>query len=170
MATLKGFALPFGPPPASSPLASLGPDAHAVAKGRLCGQHAGFNLIGATRVAVPQDFGTDSPPHPPLALRARPSPTTRKAESTCASTSCARPWPLSHHISWSQLLRRTFGIEVVCTRCQAPLRLIAVIKSEETATKILTVMHLPTEVPQLHPARPPPTARQEACGAEDWVN
>ena len=54
------------------------------------------------------------------------------------------------------MLRRVFGIEVVCTRCQAPLRLIALIKSEATAKKILDAMHLPSEVPRLHPARPPP--------------
>lgn len=37
---------------------------------------------------------------------------------------------------------------------QGPLRLIALIKSEKTARKILTAMHLPSEVPKLHPARP----------------
>jgi hypothetical protein len=58
----------------------LDPDAHPVAKGNLCGQHAGFNLHAATRVAVPRDFGTDSPRHLPLALRARPSPTTSRAD------------------------------------------------------------------------------------------
>jgi hypothetical protein len=68
------------------------------------------------------------------------------------------------------LLRRVFGIEIVCSKCHSQLRLIALIKTEDIAKKILTAMHLPTEVPQLHPARPPPTARQEVCGAEDWVN
>ena len=68
------------------------------------------------------------------------------------------------------MLRRVFGIEILCKKCKAPLRLIALIKSEDTARKILTAMHLPSEVPQLHPARPPPTSCQEACGAEDWVN
>ena len=71
------------------------------------------------------------------------------------------------------MLRRVFGIEILCTKCKAPLRLIALIKSEETAKKILDAMHLPSEVPQLHPARPPPTSCQEACdaeGAEDWLN
>jgi hypothetical protein len=35
----------------------LDPDAHAVAKGNLCGQHAGFNLHGATRVAANDEQG-----------------------------------------------------------------------------------------------------------------
>ena len=30
------------------------------------------------------------------------------------------------------------------------------LKTEDIAKKILTAMHLPTEVPELHPARPPP--------------
>ena len=40
-------------------------------------------------------------------------------------------------------MRRVFGIEVVCSKCKAPLRLIALIKSEDTAKEILTAMHLP---------------------------
>jgi hypothetical protein len=72
------------------------------------------------------------------------------------------------------LLRRVFGIEILCKKCKAPLRLIALIKSEDTARKILTAMHLPTEVPQLHPARPPPgspgvESGEEQAG-ESWLN
>jgi hypothetical protein len=65
------------------------------------------------------------------------------------------------------LLRKTFGFEIVCSKCQAPLRLIALIKTEDIAKKILTAMHLPTDIPELHPARPPP--RHPESG-EDWVN
>jgi hypothetical protein len=56
------------------------------------------------------------------------------------------------------------GAEIVCQKCQSPLRLIALIKNEDIAKKILVAMHLPAEVPQLHPARPPP---QEAEGGGD---
>ena len=34
--------------------------------------------------------------------------------------------------------------------------MIALIKSEDIAKKVLTAMHLPSDVPQLGPARPPP--------------
>ena len=72
------------------------------------------------------------------------------------------------------MLRRVFGIEIICTKCKAPLRLIALIKTEETAKKILTAMHLPTEVPQLHPARPPPSSPGvedgEEYASENWLN
>jgi hypothetical protein len=40
----------------------LDPDDRPVSKGTLCSQDHGFNLHAATRVAVPRDSGTDSPP------------------------------------------------------------------------------------------------------------
>jgi hypothetical protein len=43
-----------------------------------------------------------------------------------------------------------------CTKCKSQLRLIALIKTENLAKKILTAMHLPVAIPQLRPARPPP--------------
>jgi hypothetical protein len=79
----------------------------------------------------------------------------------------AKPAGKSRYIPWSELLRRTFGFEIVCQKCQAPLRLIALIKSEDIAKKILTAMHLPADVPELHPARPPP---RENGGGDDWLN
>jgi hypothetical protein len=76
----------------------------------------------------------------------------------------------SRYIPWAELLRRTFGFEIVCQKCQSPLRLIALIKSEDIAKKILTAMHLPTEVPELHPARPPRPPPRAAGDDEDWLN
>jgi hypothetical protein len=51
--------------------------------------------------------------------------------------------PPSHYISWSQLLKRTFEIDTVCPRCKTPLRLIAMIETEDTIKKILSAMGLP---------------------------
>jgi hypothetical protein len=56
--------------------------------------------------------------------------------------------------------------ELLCSKCKGPLRLVALIKSEEVAKKILTAMRLPTEVPELHPARPPPGTAGMAGGEE----
>jgi hypothetical protein len=50
---------------------------------------------------------------------------------------------------------------------QVQLRLIALIKTEDIAKKILTAMHLPVDIPQLRPARPPP---HKAGGGDDWLN
>ena len=43
-------------------------------------------------------------------------------------------------------------------------------KNQDIAKKILTAMHLPTEVPELYPARPPPGSDREAGDEEDWVS
>jgi hypothetical protein len=50
----------------------------------------------------------------------------------------SRTLPLSHYISWSQLLRRTFEIDTICPRCKSPLRLIAPIETEDTIKKPTT--------------------------------
>jgi hypothetical protein len=49
----------------------------------------------------------------------------------------------SFHISWGQLLKRTFEIDTVCPRCKTPLRLIAMIETEDTIKKVLSAMGLP---------------------------
>jgi hypothetical protein len=61
----------------------------------------------------------------------------------------------------------TLPIRGLRSKCQAPLRLIALIQTENIAGRILTAMHLPSDIPKLHPARPPP---QKADGGDDWVN
>jgi hypothetical protein len=78
-----------------------------------------------------------------------------------------KPAAKSRHIPWAELLRRTFAVDIVCGKCQSPLRLIALIKTEAIAKKILAAMRLPTGIPELHPARPPPRQQE---GGEDWLN
>ncbi len=96
------------------------------------------------------------------------------AEPTPAPTEKDKPAGKSRYIPWAELLRKTFGFELLCSKCKGPLRLVALIKSEEVAKKILTAMHLPTEVPELHPARPPPGTAAVAGGeegpGESWLN
>jgi hypothetical protein len=62
----------------------------------------------------------------------------------------------------------------VCSKCHSQLRLIALIKTEDIAERILTAMHLPVDIPELHPARPPPVSPGVAGGEEragdDWLN
>ena len=90
----------------------------------------------------------------------------QSTEAEAAATE--KPVRKSRYIPWAELLRRTFGFEIVCQKCQAPLRLIALVKNQDVAKKILTAMHLPTEVPELHSARPPPGADREVRDAKDW--
>jgi hypothetical protein len=49
----------------------------------------------------------------------------------------------------SPLRRQTFEIDTGCPRYKAPLRLIALIATEDTIKKFLSAMGLPTEPPRL---------------------
>jgi hypothetical protein len=54
----------------------------------------------------------------------------------------------SRYIPWHELLRRTFGSEVVCPECGGKLRLVALVKTETTIRTMLAAMHLPTGPPK----------------------
>ena len=69
-----------------------------------------------------------------------------------------------------QYEKRSFGIEILCTKCKSQLRLIALIKTEDLAKKILKAMHLPSDVPQLRPARPPRPPTGDTGRGDDWLN
>jgi hypothetical protein len=89
-------------------------------------------------------------------------------------------------IRWAELLRKTFGFEIVCEKCHSQLRLIALIKTEAVAKKILKAMHLPTElgpahpapaprgfaapVAELHPAHPARPPPGDTGSGDDWLN
>ena len=235
LAAATAGAPPAGPAKQRKPIRIvLDPDAHPVAKGNLCGQHAGFNLHAQTKVAAndkkgretlakyilrpplandrlkilddgnvrlefkrPWSDGTSSIDLAPLALIARlaaiiPPPRRHvvgysgviSSHSSLRSqvvpvVAVATPeekdrpsLPLSHYISWSQLLRKTFEIDTICPRCKTPLRLIAMIETEDTIKKILSALGLPTEAPKLWPARPPARPPPSESGGEggDWLN
>jgi hypothetical protein len=53
----------------------------------------------------------------------------------------------SRYIPWHELSRRTFGEEVRFPDCGGRLRLVALVKKEETIRAVLTALHFPT-VPQ----------------------
>ena len=58
---------------------------------------------------------------------------------------------------WADLMRRTFGIDVLaCPRCGGRFRLIALIEEASVIERILRHLHLPTEVPTPRPGRAPP--------------
>jgi hypothetical protein len=74
--------------------------------------------------------------------------------------------PLLLAISYKNLSNGFTDTEVVCSKCQSQLHLIAPIKTGDVAKKSLTAMHVVAEVPELHLARPPP----REVGGDEWLN
>jgi hypothetical protein len=61
------------------------------------------------------------------------------------------------YYAWADLMRRTFGYDVMaCLECGGRMKLIAMIDQPDVIKKILDHLNLPTDPPQVHPARPPP--------------
>ena len=73
-------------------------------------------------------------------------------EKDPATTPPRRRW------AWADLLRRVFAIDVLACACGGRLRLIATIEDPPVVQRILLHLGLPSELPALYPARPPPGA------------
>jgi hypothetical protein len=70
---------------------------------------------------------------------------------------CERRPPRGGARLWAELMRRSFGLDVLaCPRCGGRLRLIALIDEAAVIARILRHLHLPTEVPTPRPGRAPP--------------
>lgn len=68
----------------------------------------------------------------------------------------ARPHRVGSEL-WADLMRRSFGFDVLaCPRCGGRMRLIALIEHATVVQRILRHLGLPTEIPELRPARAPP--------------
>jgi hypothetical protein len=59
-------------------------------------------------------------------------------------------------IDWASLLKRVYDIDVFECPCGGRMRVISVIEAPIVIKKILDHLHLPTELPKIHPARAPP--------------
>jgi hypothetical protein len=69
----------------------------------------------------------------------------------------AEPEPENGYIPWSDLMKRTFGLDVMmCEQCGGRMKFLALIEDPDTIFKILDHLGLPTEPPKPRPARPPP--------------
>jgi hypothetical protein len=67
---------------------------------------------------------------------------------------CAAP-PRPRRLSWSELMRRVFAIDVLeCPRCRGAMRILAVIHPPDTTAAILACLNLPTRAPPTEPASP----------------
>ena len=61
------------------------------------------------------------------------------------------------YLEWSELLRRTFGKDVlVCEKCGGPKKVLAFVTEGEKARAILEKLGIDGTGPPLAPARPPP--------------
>jgi hypothetical protein len=82
----------------------------------------------------------------------------RKPPSSAAEADSGQPAkPRRRPALWAELLRRTFGVDVLhCPLCGGRRELIALITQPHTAQRILEAMGVPAEPPELEPARPPP--------------
>jgi hypothetical protein len=124
----------------------------------------GSATLPAPSSAPPSDGGLEasatSQRDPVVALGGHQSeppsspPGTSRDPGTIASLE-ALPPPASRKWSWPELMRHTFGVDVLaCARCGGRMRVVATIEDPVVIRKILTHLGLPTEVPA---PRPPPT-------------
>jgi hypothetical protein len=95
-----------------------------------------------------------------LRLQAREPETPIGAGSpTDVGPSSRRAAPLTPRANWlwAELMQRSSGFDVLaCPRCGDRLELIALIEDPKAIRRILSHLGLPTEVPTVRPARPPP--------------
>ena len=64
------------------------------------------------------------------------------------------------HWRWADLMRRAFEIDVLaCPRCGGRMVLVATIEDPAVVRRSLTLLGLPTAMPEARPARPPPPLR-----------
>jgi hypothetical protein len=93
----------------------------------------------------------------PLAQGLLPAQPAGSHTDASAEQPPSTPAPLPVRIAWSELLAKTFAIDALCCpQCNGRMRLIALIKDKPVIDKILRHLGLPTDLPQLSPARAPP--------------
>ena len=81
--------------------------------------------------------------------------------------------------AWARILSRIFEVDpLLCVRCGGRLELVAAILNDNSVTRLLTHLGLPTEFPKLAPARSPPESFPEESQVDpkealfagiDWI-
>lgn len=67
-----------------------------------------------------------------------------------------------NRLLWAALLARTFRLEMeICVHCGGPMRIVAALTNPSSIKKYLDGVGLPSKIPILKPARPPPQAEFE---------
>jgi len=94
------------------------------------------------------------PPPPPCSHLSPPPPPPLPPPASLPPSSRHR------RIPWAQLLRRSFGEDVLsCSRCGGRRRVLAYITDPSVVRTILVHLHLPSTARPISPARDPPQAR-----------
>ena len=73
----------------------------------------------------------------------------------CSERACEHAHGKSARMSWAQLLKRVFDIDVERCACGGKLKIIAAIEAPAVIVRILTHLGLPTRAPPRAPARQP---------------
>lgn len=95
-------------------------------------------------------------PHSSLREDVVPECETEKCPCRCESTKSDSADPINrqHRLSWSQLLKKVFDIDVfVCPRCSGKMQQIAWILDAAAIRRILDAVGLPADSPEWSPAR-----------------
>jgi hypothetical protein len=96
------------------------------------------------------------PPPEPDGGAAQPASAGDESGDVAAAGSGKPPTHRSTWRSWSELLKRTFAIDLLCPSCGGPMKLKAFLSSPQSLRRLLTRLGEPTEEPRRAPARGPP--------------
>ena len=62
-----------------------------------------------------------------------------------------------NRLLWAALLARTFGLNMeICSHCGGRMRIVAAITDRASIKRYLEGVGLPSGIPEIKPARPPP--------------
>jgi hypothetical protein len=105
-------------------------------------------------------------PPPAGSVNSRPAPQADAVDTTEQLPAAPEPMPKHLRIAWSELLRRSFGLDVLaCPRCHGGrMRLVATIKDKVVIDKILHHLGWPSEPPLASPPRGPPQLELDEHG------
>jgi len=97
-----------------------------------------------------------------LRSRVVPKPKGREQEPVADDGSNEEKPKGSRYWRWSELLKRTFDIELLCPTCQEPMKVAALVRDDESIVRFLKSRGEATEAPRREPARGPPFFRSKA--------
>jgi len=83
-------------------------------------------------------------------------PAARQSPAAAAADGHGADKPRSTWRPWSELLKRSFDIDIKCSKCGGPMQLKAFLVSPQSLRRLLRTLGEPTEAPQRAPPRPPP--------------